>query len=90
MKVRLGKIDLQGNSDQVQPHDYTISNYTIHPKYSRRTKYNDIALLKLSSRVASTDYMHPACLYNRDDDPMALIVTGWGYTSVGELSTFCL
>lgn len=84
VKVRLGKIDLSGHSDKLQPYDYDIAKIITHPNYVRRSKENDIALLKLTNRPPKTKYIHPACLYNKNDDPSPLIVTGWGYTQPGK------
>lgn len=85
MKVRLGKVDLAGNSDRLQPYDYDIAQVTTHPGYVRRSKENDIALLRLKNTPPKTKNIHPACLYNRGDDPSPLIVTGWGYTEPGNV-----
>lgn len=84
VKVRLGKTDLAGNSDGLQAYDYDIAEIIPHQGYVRRTKENDIALLKLKKRVPKTKSIHPACLYNIDDDPSPVIVTGWGFTQPGE------
>lgn len=79
----MGRVNLDANTDLTQSHDYDIVNITVHPNYVRRTKINDIALIKLQKRVASTQTIHPACLYSRSDDPARVIVTGWGTTSAG-------
>lgn len=81
MKVRVGKVNISDNSSL---YDYDVVKTIPHPKYVIRTKENDIALLKLSNRVSINKFVHPACLYNKNDDPSPLIVTGWGYTKPGK------
>lgn len=79
--VRLGTINVDAKNDP-EMQDVEISNITIHPKYVRRTKANDIALIKLGKPVVSTDSVHAACLYQENDNPVDLIATGWGQTAV--------
>lgn len=47
--------------------------------YTSRKKYNDIALIELSTAAQSSITINPACLYT-DKAPIteALIVSGWG------------
>ncbi|XP_017784951.1 PREDICTED: serine protease persephone-like [Nicrophorus vespilloides] len=79
-KVRLGKIDISGNSDSVMPQDFNVAEIIFHPEYSNRNKVNDIALIRLSRKVQYTANVHPACLYFEPDDPKSVIITGWGLT----------
>lgn len=85
VKVRLGKVDISDDTDNLQSYDYDIAKVTAHPNYVRRSKENDIALLKLTDRLPITKYVQPACLYSKSDDPSPLIVTGWGYTQPGKI-----
>lgn len=78
----MGKIDLIGNTDKLEAQDFNIKNFSVHPEYVRRTKDNDIALIKLSNAAKVTNFVHAACLYFKEDDPFGLIVTGWGKTNV--------
>lgn len=51
-----------------------------HPKYSFRTKKNDIALIRLRKEISITEDISPACLQTdlRDEEPDApLILIGW-------------
>ncbi|XP_025831834.1 serine protease persephone-like isoform X2 [Agrilus planipennis] len=82
--VRLGKIDVHGNSDNLVAEDYRISTTFIHPEYNRRKREHDIALLRLKKRVKNTDYIHPACLFTKPENPEKVIVTGWGSTSYND------
>lgn len=85
VKARMGIIKLEDNeSANPKPQDYDIVNITIHPDYKKWEKLNDLALVKLNKRVTYTDYVHPACLYDKDDDPLGMVVTGWGDKEMGE------
>lgn len=55
-----------------------------HPNYSYLKKKNDIALIKVTERIAFTEFIRPACLQTNleDEKPdVKLIVTGWGIVS---------
>ncbi|XP_060523287.1 serine protease persephone-like isoform X2 [Cylas formicarius] len=80
-KVRMGVVNLR--RDKVPPEDYDTLNTTIHPKYNTRTRHNDIAVVELSTRVKTSQYIQPACLYTEDDDPLGLIISGWGQIVAG-------
>lgn len=63
-----------------------VSERIAHPKYSAKSKYNDIALLKLAENINFNEYVRPGCL-NLDNDlkwSMAL-ATGFGRLTYGEI-----
>lgn len=81
--VRLGDVNLYNDTDDAQPQNFTIVQIVLHPEYSFRYVYNDIALLKLDRPVVINKYVRPACLYpnvtvSEDVIPTAI---GWGATS---------
>lgn len=80
--ARMGKLSLISDEDKLQAQDLEIQDIVIHPNFTRRTRLNDIALLKLIKPVIFNTFVNPACLYTRDDDPIGLIITGWGTTSL--------
>lgn len=52
-----------------------------HPNYKASSKYYDIALFKLDRDVSITDFIRPACLWQRFDiNYTSGIATGWGLT----------
>ncbi|XP_031624484.1 serine protease Hayan-like isoform X2 [Contarinia nasturtii] len=58
-------------------------NITRHPNYSGLTKKNDIALIRLTTKIYFTNTIRPACLHTDIGDldtHMKLTVTGWGDT----------
>ncbi|KAF5282475.1 hypothetical protein FQR65_LT14284 [Abscondita terminalis] len=80
--VRLGIVDTTGK-DNVQPLDIKVKRTIVNPEYLPRLKRNDIALIELETEITKNQYVHPACLYQKTNDPIALVVTGWGFTSAG-------
>lgn len=82
----MGTININ-QTDNPEIQDVDIMNITVHPGYNRRTKDNDIALIKLVKRVQTTDSVHPACLYQTHDNPRDLIIIGWGQIKVNGPAT---
>lgn len=64
--------------------EYPLENVTIHPEYNRRKLINDIAIITIQGSVSFGDLVYPACLYTRSDDPIGLIITGWGKLFLGQ------
>lgn len=88
--VRLGELDHTSEYDNAKPKNYHISERILHPNYNR-TRYNDIALLKLNESVAFNPHIRPICLPVTSDVPKKGIATGWGATDwAGEFSTTLL
>lgn len=79
--VRVGVIVL-GDKKWHDETDFRIAEIKTHPEYTPREKYNDIALIRLSKPVETTNNAHPICLYTGKEDPdMSLTITGWGVTN---------
>lgn len=78
--VRLGKVDIEGNEDQVLGQDIPVASVVIHPDYHYLNRYNDIGLLKLAWPANFTDYVKPVCLSTDDNIPDNLVIIGWGIT----------
>lgn len=49
--VRLGDQNLVRNDDRAAPQDFGVSEVFSHPDYRHSSHYNDIAVIKLNSRV---------------------------------------
>lgn len=49
--VRLGDQNLVRNDDRARPQDFGVSDVIAHPDYRHASHYNDIAVIKLNSRV---------------------------------------
>ncbi|CAH1153437.1 unnamed protein product [Phaedon cochleariae] len=84
-KVRLGELDLSSDNDGSQHMDYRVSSIIVYPDYNWPQVYNDIALLRLQTRVVFTRFIRPACLANsrflKTGKPLA---TGWGKTGFND------
>ncbi|XP_055624213.1 transmembrane protease serine 9-like [Toxorhynchites rutilus septentrionalis] len=68
--------------------DYGIECIIIHPEYSRRTKGNDIALIRLNKDVIFEDHIQPICLpvtsALQNAKISKYIIAGWGKTEYGD------
>ncbi|GBP47576.1 Serine protease Hayan [Eumeta japonica] len=79
--VRTGVVEL-GPKNFNESTDIRIAEVIVHPNYTRREKYHDLALVRLEKPIDPSYNLKPACLYTHNDEPrIALTVTGWGTTS---------
>nr|QYL00320.1 pro-phenoloxidase activating protein I [Holotrichia parallela] len=94
-KIRLGEWNTNTDPDcygdrkiQVcseKPVDYGIEEVIVHNDYkeAERSRYHDIALIRLNRYVDFTDFIRPVCLPQMTDEANVgerLTVTGWGKT----------
>lgn len=79
-RVRLGIVNLKSDSHQ----EIDIEKRISHPDYASKSKYNDIALLKLIKNVAFNEHVRPACI-NIDEsyDWSLALATGFGRLTYG-------
>jgi len=80
---RLGVV--VGEHDRTKPETpasaktHKVKRVVMHPKYSRRTLSNDIALLELAEDVTFNDYVKPVCLPEKEIPVESFCyITGWG------------
>lgn len=97
--VRLGEFnintieDCEGSSCAPPVQDFYIDTVIIHPNFDKKNLHNDIALLRLSTKVNMTyDNVQPICLPTSDEElseleNKMLTVTGWGITEKGHKSS---
>lgn len=79
-RVRLGIVNL--NSDFRQEID--IAERIGHPEYASKSKYNDIALLKLAKKAAFNEHVRPACISIDENYEWSLaLATGFGRLTYG-------
>lgn len=77
--VRLGDLNLVSDTDGADPQEFAIDRHFRHPKYSAKSKHNDIALLKLAGAVRFSPRIRPACLYQSANvTEQKLTATGYG------------
>jgi hypothetical protein len=80
--VRLGDLNLDHSvNDGVNPEDFEIKRFIVHPEYNHTMKHNDIALIELSRTVlvSKTSYIRPACM-QQDENYNKTLVTVRGLT----------
>lgn len=82
--VRVGLINMETTGSHVQTIE--VSERISHPKYSAKSKYNDIALLKLANAIHFSEYVRPGCL-NTDKDLnwSTALATGFGRLTYGDI-----
>ncbi|XP_014611700.1 PREDICTED: uncharacterized protein LOC106790935 [Polistes canadensis] len=100
--VRLGEYDTSSDKDCITSNDVVICSddpitvgieeQIVHEQYdprSRDQKY-DIAMLRLSRDIISTDYIKPICLPRSEGLDGQLYVAGWGTTEFNSSSNIKL
>ncbi|CAH0717893.1 unnamed protein product, partial [Brenthis ino] len=78
--VRLGSRNIL---DSKLSYDAEILKFIRHPEYKAPRHYFDIALVQLKHEVYIHSTVHPACLWNKSEDPKKGNVTGWGVVNSG-------
>jgi secreted trypsin-like serine protease len=82
-QILMGRISLEKEEfEDEKPQIIGVKNIIIHPQFTSRRKYHDIALIELATPVEYTNEVRPACLGAQDNKLNRLTVTGWGVTSV--------
>lgn len=67
--------------DDPKVEDFRIVQSIRHPNYRASSKYNDIVLFELEREIRISDYIRPACLWQKlDVNYTSGIATGWGLT----------
>lgn len=80
--VRLGDRDLTTTNDHAH-FDVNVSSIIIHPGYSETSSQQDLAILRLKSKVTFNSLIRPVCLPENSDRTYANengVVIGWGAT----------
>lgn len=88
--VRLGDLNLPTDYQRGDPdaQQFEVLSAIRHPEY--KTRYNDIALIKLKTNVRVTDFVIPACLWKKHAIPrnIPLEACGYGQTEfMGDISS---
>nr|XP_021188216.2 serine protease persephone [Helicoverpa armigera] len=79
--IRGGVIEIGGKQFNPETDD-RIAEIILNPRYTRREKYHDLALLRLERPLQFTSNLNAVCLETNDRDPTTpLTITGWGKTS---------
>lgn len=78
--VLLGELTPYSSSDDAQSTSYKVVDRIIHEKYTRRSTYFNIALLRLEERVRFNKYIRPACLTTGTTVGGRAMATFWDVT----------
>ncbi|KAG6440698.1 hypothetical protein O3G_MSEX001385 [Manduca sexta] len=79
--VRAGVVNIGGPAWDDET-DYRVAETILHPNYTRREKYHDVALLRLDRPVQFSSTLNAVCLFSSNENPTSkLTITGWGRTS---------
>ena len=83
-RVRLGTTNLKMMTNHMQ--EIAIAEKIPHVQYNTKSKYNDIALLKLVKQVVFNEYVRPACI-NTDKQLhwTRSLATGFGKMAYGKV-----
>uniref|UniRef100_A0A8B9J7Z0 Transmembrane serine protease 15 n=1 Tax=Astyanax mexicanus TaxID=7994 RepID=A0A8B9J7Z0_ASTMX len=76
----------QYESDTSERQTHLVDQVIMNPRYNRRTKESDIALIHLQTKVNFTDYIQPICLPHPDQQfapGRRCFVAGWGRMTEG-------
>lgn len=74
--VKLGNV-IRGEVND-NTYRYEIEERIKHPKFTSKSVDHDIALFKLEKDVEFNDFVQPACLPTKNEEPDFGIVAGWG------------
>ncbi|CRL05180.1 CLUMA_CG018056, isoform A [Clunio marinus] len=81
--VRLGDLNLSIRDQGLPEVDIPIDSFISHESYNKKTRENDIALIKMKQAATFSDDIRPACLQQTQTiEKEKAIATGWGYTEV--------
>ncbi|CAB3261340.1 unnamed protein product, partial [Arctia plantaginis] len=76
--IRAGVVEIGGKNFNSES-DVRIAEIVINPRYTRKEKYHDLALLRLEKPLQFTSTLNAICLETNDEDPTEpLTITGWG------------
>lgn len=88
--VKLGSVKVVNSDSASRDNEQNIGvkNIVIHPYYTSKRIYNDIALIELASPAVFSKDVYPACLYTSSRDiAETLYATGWGVSDLGSGKT---
>ncbi|KAG1694125.1 Serine proteinase stubble [Nymphon striatum] len=80
MKIRLGEYDASKVTERLPHYEYTVSKIIVNPHWNPANFQNDLALLKLSTRIQFREHIIPVCLPTQGEvfTNDSAVITGWG------------
>ncbi|XP_055618624.1 serine protease persephone-like isoform X4 [Toxorhynchites rutilus septentrionalis] len=84
--ARMGTLSLDHSEYPEYIQDRRLKTFYLHPAYTPKTKYNDIALIEIESPFLYGDNVKRACLHSGENDlppSHPLETAGWGIMDLG-------
>lgn len=76
--MHLGDQNLNEEEAELKTTDIKVAEFIKHEHFSAKTKWNDIALIRIEHPILNfSKFLRPACLWSGDKDPQKVIATGW-------------
>ena len=92
LRVRLGEWDVNSDSEFYPNLEYSVDSIVVHPQYQAGNLYNDLAVVRLASRVDTDQHPHigPICLPHQAQSVAGrrCYVSGWGKDVFGPNGTY--
>lgn len=79
--ARLGDFNYGSDREHYKPMNVKVAKVFLHPNYSEKSLYNNIALVQLDQSVDFTEHIRPACLPMVSDVAVfeSVSMTGWPF-----------
>lgn len=78
--VRLGDFNYGSENEHFQPIDVKVAKVILHPKYMKKSLYDNIALIQLEHSVEFSMHIRPACLPETSEINSEIVsMTGWPF-----------
>lgn len=78
--VRLGDFNYGADKETYQPLNVRIGEVILHPKYTKKSLYDNLALVQLDQSVKFGMHIRPACLPQMFDvAEQTVTMTGWPF-----------
>lgn len=89
-KIRLGEWDASGTNEPIPSEEFLISRISIHPNFNSNNLQNNVAILKMATRVslATRSTIGTVCLPTVPFVNQRCYVAGWGKNDFGPTGAF--
>lgn len=78
--VRLGDFNYGSDTEHFQPINVKVAKVILHPKYTKKSLYDNVALVQLDKSVEFSLHIRPACLPQISEiTGQTVSMTGWPF-----------